>query len=98
MPFDALQDINQFLLPLYNSSTTPSKLNTTKKGTGKLKTFETAHGSKWDELMEVQLWKVQSKQSANIESSNPTQDLQSQLHLEGDSNSNSIDIDEEAGV
>lgn len=42
--------------------------------------------------------KIPVKQSANNQCSNPTQDLSSQLHLESDDISNSIDIHEEAGV
>ncbi len=90
--------IIQFLFPLYDRNTAPSKLNTIKKATEKLKTFETANGSQWDDFVEMQLQKFQSKQSANTGSSNPTQDLQPQLHLESDDDSNSIDIHEEAGV
>ncbi len=98
MLLDAWQDIIQFSLPLYDTNTAPSKLNTIKKAIEKLQTFETAYGSKWDELIEMQLQKFQSKLSANTESSNWTQDLQPQLHLESDDDSDSIYICEEAGV
>ncbi len=98
MLLEAWQDIIWFLLSLYDTNTALSKLNTIKKVTEKLQTFETAYGSKWDELMEMQLQKVQSKLLANTESSYPTQDLWSQLHLESDDDSNSIDIHEEAGI
>ncbi len=98
VPLDAWWDIIWFLLPLYDSNTASSTLNTIKKATEKLQTFETAYGSKWDEFMEMHLQKFQLKQSANTESSNPTWDLWSQLHLESNDDSDSIDIHEEAGV
>ncbi len=49
MPLEAWQDIIRFLLPLFDTNTAPSMLNTINKVTEKLSTFQTAYGSRWDE-------------------------------------------------
>ncbi len=75
----------RFLVSLCNKETAPSKLNTLKKATEKLNSFQDEYKSSWVDLMGIQLNKHHAKQSA----SNSTtvfgiSIIQSQLQLEID--------------
>ncbi len=70
MPLEAWKDIVLFLVPLYDKDTAQSKLGTIKKATEKLNPFQGNYGSAWEELMEVQLRKFQSKQPAKPNADN----------------------------
>ncbi len=62
MLMEAWHDIIKFLLPINDKKTAPSKINSLKKAIDKLNSFEAEYGSKWDDLMEIQLQSMQTKQ------------------------------------
>mmetsp|Transcript_5727 Transcript_5727/g.11705 ORF Transcript_5727/g.11705 Transcript_5727/m.11705 type:complete len:257 (+) Transcript_5727:481-1251(+) len=99
---EAWRDIIKFLMPIYDKKTAPSKINSIKKATDKLNSFEAEYGSKWDDLMEIQLRSVQTKQPpADTDVGNEVNNLQAQLRLETTSDGENNDCDDEgdeAGV
>lgn len=82
MILEAWQDIMQFLLPVYSSEEVPSKYNTIKMAIEKLNSFEDEFGNKWDDLMEIQLQKLQTQPlvGKNVKNANDT--MQEQLQLD----------------
>ncbi len=84
-----------FLLPLYDTATAPSELNSASQVVTKLNDFAYLYGSKWDELMELWLKEYQQKQSPGelISENQPTR-LQEQLHLEFSSDFDDADCND----
>ncbi len=64
MSCEAWFDIVHFGVPFYENKTKPSKLNSVKKVLEKLATFEEECGTKWEDLMEIQLRNFNAKPPA----------------------------------